>query len=132
VKKIMLALLLAVLCACKTGPQVKNQSVRQEASKWIGHTADELVAARGAPTNIYLLNSGGREFEYFQIFTRVMVKSRVPVDLDLTRDYVDPTKTRSDVYIREKSKEPLCVLIFEISAENVVKKWSLEGEKCVQ
>lgn len=131
-KHIMLALLMATLCACSTGPKVGNQSLRQEASKWIGRTADEMVAARGAPTNIYLLNSGGREFEYFQIYTRVMVKSRVPVDHDFTKEYIDSTMTRSDVYIREKSKEPVCVLIYEISAENIVKKWSLEGEKCTQ
>lgn len=126
----MLALLAATLCACSSGLQVKNQTLRQDASKWIGHTADELVAARGAPTNIYLLNSGGREFEYFQVYKRVMVKSRASADLDLNKNYVDPTMTRTDLYIREKSKEPVCVLIFEVSAENIVKKWSLEGEKC--
>jgi hypothetical protein len=128
---IMMAVLIAALAACSSaaGPQ-SSMALKQDAAKWVGRSADDLVVAKGVPTNTYLLDSGGREFEYFQVYKTHIIKSRVPLGTDLRRDALNQHRGLSEIYSREKSKVPSCVLIFEVGADNLVKKWSLEGDKC--
>ncbi|MES1981001.1 MAG: hypothetical protein V4443_00870 [Pseudomonadota bacterium] len=131
-KNVMLVMFIAVLAACSstTGQQSSSMAIKQDAAKWVGRSADDLVVAKGVPTNTYLLDGGGREFEYFQVYKTLIVKSRVPLNTDLRVDAVNQQRGLSEIYSREKSKVPSCVLIFEIGADNLVKKWSLEGDKC--
>ena len=60
-KRIVPILLAILCCSCMT-----TSSVDRKISEWRGHTADELIAVFGSPTDDIKLGSGGRVITYRQ------------------------------------------------------------------
>ena len=60
-------LLITLLCGCTAYNAAEKESFIQSMNKWVGRSADDLVAANGAPSNIYQQDSGGSIFEYIRV-----------------------------------------------------------------
>jgi hypothetical protein len=132
-------LLLALTCGCTEINAKQKESFIQSMDKWIGRSADDLVATNGAPANVYPLNSGGRVFEYI----RVLMLSESEADR-LHRYasshrkqhlYVPDTRRPSETRSSGLSKYVLgagksCKLLFEISAGNIVDGWNIDEGTC--
>jgi hypothetical protein len=76
-------LIVAMLGACSMlSPEEKL--FRKQLDQWVGRSVDEMVSANGPPSDVFLLDSGGREFEYYK--RRLMFTN----DTSLTRDSAKP------------------------------------------
>lgn len=130
-------LLIAVLCACNT-PSPGMKAFTQNMDKFVGRSADDLLAANGIPTNVFMLDSGGRIFEYYKNKALVAQETKNPQALARQQarsgaipDTRPPSRSRAEAlqsYVL--STESSCKLQFTISADNIVERWSSEGDGC--
>jgi hypothetical protein len=112
---LLLGLLLGA-CTSLSPENTASSNLKRELDKWVGHSIDDLVSEKGAPSEIFLLEAGGRVYEYAE---KAIVKS-VPLAGNVTEQ----------AGLRHKSqalKIP-CEVQFIISATNVVERWMTEGD----
>ncbi len=107
--------------------------------KWIGRSADDLVATNGAPSEVYQQESGGRILEYIRVL-RLQEDEAKGLDeyLRLHRQvqnrnlYVPDTRaTRSgglNQYVLGAGKT--CKLLFNVSAGNIIDSWTIDEGTC--
>lgn len=158
-RNIVIFLTIVLLSGCATPKEKARLAFIQSMDKWIGHTADELITTQGAPTNIYFLQSGGRELEYL----RVLNLSDTPADeqynpetvshqsqqvpdsvLELQKRqhahhpeqhlYVPDTRPPADnpTGVRKYvlGSGKTCKLLFEVTAGNIIESWSIDEGTC--
>ena len=114
-----MAIFIAMLCACSAMPPSEKKVLLNNADKWVGRTVDELIVANGEPTNVYSLESGGRIFEYLKLET----------GQTQTRKHIKDYAHKSRGITTLNSGQP-CKILFNISASDIIEKWSVEGEGC--
>ncbi len=135
-------LLIALLCSCTTPNAAQKESFIQSMNKWIGRSADDLVATNGAPSNVYQQGSGGRIFEYIRVLTLSEAEAeRLHKYLSFhsfhrqQHLYVPDTRTPSKTRSGGLSRRVLgagrtCKLLFDISAGNIVNNWTIDEGTC--
>ena len=146
-KRAMVLLLLTTLCACNNLPIINKLPIIKDATstpmdKWVGRPADDLVVAFGTPTDVFMLDSGGRIFEYFkskvtgvssESAKRARGKHFVTTGYDLNGKPVgyfvgdDMTDLRKRP---QRPKDDACMVLFRVTASNIIESWSTEGDAC--
>ncbi|MBI3902234.1 MAG: hypothetical protein HY306_04730 [Nitrosomonadales bacterium] len=145
-KRLVASMFIAMLCACGTMPP-PAPAPAQKNFEWTGRPADELVSKLGAPTNIFLLDSGGRVFEYISR-VKTTIKARDPNTIakrnkgdpslfepppepGIYKPMEDERKSRfrkPDVY--KKTIFPTCRFVYNVTADNIIESWFVEGDNC--
>lgn len=135
----ILFLLIALICGCNTPNAAEKESFIQSMNKWVGRSSDDLVAANGAPSNIYLQVSGGRVFEYIRVLmlteTEAKMLDRYGSRRQLQNLYVPDTRPPSATSSTGLRKHVLgagisCTLLFDVNASNIIESWSIDEGKC--
>lgn len=127
----LLALLL--LSGCVSQEQRKAKFF-QSMDAFVGGTADDLVLAKGPPSNSFTLSTGGRVFEYLRNQTVTSGGGSYPaVDSVFVHDHrgrggwVSVPSYRS---FPVSTAEYYCKILVRISPANIVESWSSEGNDC--
>lgn len=130
-----IAIVLSVLAfvGCKTMEQRKTEFA-ENTDRFIGKNADDLVIAKGPPSNTYTLSTGGKVFEYSKSAmvtrgggsTTVMKSTYVPNSSGYGSWVQVPTQQANPVYSREQS----CKILFQVSPANIIDSWKAEGNAC--
>ena len=132
-KRSIVILLAMLLSACGVVPQSEKEALKNSADEWVGRTVDELIVANGEPTNIFQLESGGREFEYLKdsvgIHNWLREHIKEPSQRRLTSKFSGYFSHYGRTTGSKPAKEP-CRILFIVSASDIVTSWSIEGEKC--
>ncbi len=121
-KRAFVLLLATMLCACVEPPKRDAFSLLMD--KWVGRSGDDLVSARGVPSEVYALDSGGRTYEYYK---------STPGKAPSQKNYTDRSLIPDLSGLRRRQaipKESICKLLFTISASNTIQSWTQEGEGC--
>jgi hypothetical protein len=138
--RIIIFLLIALFCSCTTPNAEEKESFILSMNKWVGRSADDLVASNGAPSNVYQQTSGGRVLEYI----RVLMLSETQAER--LHNYLNHRATERNIYVPD-TRPPsstthtgvrkyvlgsgkTCKLLFDISAGNIVEGWSIDEGKC--
>ncbi len=119
-KRTIAVLLITMLYACVTTPSENEASIKNTCNKWVGHSIDELIVAKGEPSNVYPLESGRRVFEYFNDGTSDQTQTRTHM-----KNYAH--KKRG---IKTSDSSRSCKILFNVSASDIIESWLTEGEKC--
>jgi len=133
-KRTIAGLLIMMLCACGAmrPPEVKtaNKSMDNKSAdnQWVGHTVDELVVTIGEPSNVYMLEGGGRIFEYLHLnkITTSTQSSLSAEDERVRRIRAKRKELASDQY-------PNCntlKILFKVSSSDIIESWSTKGGEC--
>ena len=115
----VMVILFAMLCACGDMPPSEKNLLSNNGDKWVGHTVDDLINANGEPTSVHSLTSGGRILEYLKLET----------DQTQTRKHIKDYAHKSRGIASSDSGQS-CKILFNISASDIVVKWSAEGKGC--
>ena len=123
-----------MLCACGSvrPPQdktaAKSTDNKSADSQWVGHTVDELVVTIGEPSNVYMLEAGGRMFEYLHL-NKITTGTQASLPAEAERARRIRTKRKelaSDQYQNCKAVK----ILFKVSASDIIESWSAKGEEC--
>ncbi|GEM_PF-4042675 len=134
-KRVIEVLLITALCACGVIAPVKENSASNKStdsksadSQWVGHTVDELVVTIGEPSNVYMLEAGGRMFEYLHLNKITTgTQSSLPTEAERARRIRAKRKElASDQYQNCKTVK----ILFKVSASDIIESWSARGEEC--
>ncbi|MGC2457512.1 MAG: hypothetical protein WA435_05925 [Gallionellaceae bacterium] len=133
-------LLIALFLGCTTPNAAEKESFIQSMNKWVGRSADNLVAANGAPSNVYQQVSGGRVFEYIRVLMLTETETESLHYLNLRHQsqqhlYVPDTRVPSATGPSGLRKNVLgagktCKLLFDVNASNIIVGWSIDEGKC--
>ena len=147
--KRLIVLMPAILCACADPLQKMTSSQEDKFSpqieKWVGRSADDLVATKGAPLNVYQMDAGERQYEYLgrSLTTRgSMTNSKdnklqvlynnkevaPPVQIDPAINSGTPQAELRRKTVKPKNKK--CLVLFNVGADNVIRGWTSEGDGC--
>jgi hypothetical protein len=149
-KHAIVLLLIAALGACATlTPPPQKSQFATLIDKWVGRSADELVAQSGPPEEVFMLDSGGRVYSYLK---SQMAERNSETKADLTKrlnrqDYDKEILRESDpwsvtpaypnlapdttgVRTRPIKRKIVCKLLFKVSATGVIESWAAEGDGC--
>lgn len=133
-RSVIVLLAFFALTGCATQAQ-RAEAFRQNLDPFVGRNADEIIVARGPPTNAYTLSTGGKVLEYAKstifnsgggsttIWTPVFIPH--PAGGAGTWTHI-PTQQP----LPFQSYEQTCRILFQISARNVVESWKSEGNAC--
>jgi hypothetical protein len=131
--RILVAVLaLLLLSACASEAQRKARFY-QAMDPFVGGTADDLVLAKGPPSNSFTLTTGGRVFEYTQRQTVTSGGDSYPIGGPVVvSDRHGGGWVLPPVYHRipVTTAEYYCKILVRISPANVVESWSAEGNGC--
>ena len=131
--RILVAVLaLFLLSACASEAQRKARFY-QAMDPFVGGTADDLVLAKGPPSNSFTLTTGGRVFEYMQRQTVTSGGDSYPIGGPVVvSDRHGGGWVLPPVYHRipVTTAEYYCKILVRISPANVVESWSAEGNGC--
>jgi len=130
-------LLVMMLCACAMTQKIDTFSPLM--NKWVGRSVDDLVVTYGAPSDGYILDSGGRVFEYFRdrmapSYSKSEKKAvgvhyepnGVPGSAgNLIQDDTTGLRPRT-----VRHKNTTCMILFTVAANNIIQSWSQEGDGC--
>ena len=140
--RITIILLIILISGCTTQNAAEKESFIQSMNKWVGRSADDLVAANGAPSNVYQQGSGGRVFEYIRLLILSETEAeRLRHYLAMHQNqptkflYVPDTRPPSATSPTRLGQNVLgagktCKLLFDISAGNIVESWSIGEGTC--
>ena len=123
-KRVIVLLLAMMLCACVEPPKKDSLSLLMD--KWVGLSADDLVASNGTPTNVFMQDSGGRVFEYYKDKLAGGSKASSKV-------YIDPGFAPDMTGLRKRApvrKGDGCRILFNVAGNNIIQSWSQEGDSC--
>jgi hypothetical protein len=126
----VLALLMVSACASEAQRKARFY---QAMDPFVGGTADDLVLAKGPPTNSFTLTTGGRVFEYTQRQTVTSGGGSYPVGGPVVvADGHGGGWVLPPVYHRVPvtTAEYYCKILVRISPANLVESWSAEGNGC--
>ncbi|MGK2915114.1 MAG: hypothetical protein ACSLE5_11830 [Porticoccaceae bacterium] len=129
---IVTVLALLMVSGCVSQEQRKAKFF-QSMDAFVGGTADDLVLAKGPPSNSFTLTTGGRVFEYsrnqtvtsgggsYPVAGSVFVGDRQGGGWISAPSYRTFPVTTSEYY---------CKILVKISPANLVESWSSEGNDC--
>lgn len=129
----LLAGLLA-LAGCASTNEEEARQFQAEMDGYVGRSVDELVLARGVPTALAPLSTGGKVLEYSKSTTRISgghsYTTYTPIFVPNTSGggtWVSvPSQQSAPIHTSERS----CKLTFQVSADNIVLNWKAEGNDC--
>jgi len=129
---VVAVLTLFVLSGCASEAQRKARFY-QTMDPFVGGTADELVLAKGPPSNSFTLTTGGRVFEYTQHQTVTSGGGAYPIGGPVfVGDRHGGGWMLPPVYhsVPVTTAEYYCKILVRISPANNVESWSAEGNGC--
>jgi len=130
VAAVLLALLMLSGCASQAERKAKFY---QSMDGFVGASVDDLVLAKGPPSNSFTLSTGGRVFEYSrsQLITSgggsYPVGGSVFVGDRRGGGWVSAPSYRT---FPVTTSEYFCKILVRISPANLVESWSSEGNDC--
>jgi len=109
-KRVAIIFMTALICSCASLTPEMNptSSMKPTLDNWVGRPFDELVSAKGAPLETYILEAGGKVYEYPQ---KVFFK-------------IDAARLKNP---NQKVKVP-CEIQFIVSSGNIIERWTTEGD----
>lgn len=131
-RTVIAGLALLLLCGCASQAQRKAKFY-QSLDPFVGGTADDLVLAKGPPSNSFTLTTGGRVFEYADSHSVTSGGGSYPIGGPvLVSDRHGGGWIAPPVYhsIPVTTTEYSCRVLVRISPANLVESWSWEGNGC--
>ena len=128
-----LLVLVSALSGC-VSMEERRQAFNRSLDSWVGRHTDELITAKGPPTNSATLTNGGRVLEYsrsaivtsgggpYTTFTPVYVRNAQGGGTFVSV----PVQTFTPV----TSAEMFCKILVRASPSNRIESWSAEGNAC--
>jgi hypothetical protein len=114
-----LVALALVLSGC-ANIEERRKAFTSDMDSWVDHQADELIIARGPPTNSATLSDGGRVLEYS---SSAFVTSGYSYSYPY---YWSAYPYNGFVYVDEFT----CKVLFRVSQANRIQSWSALGNAC--
>jgi hypothetical protein len=114
-----------VLTGCAT-----EAAFNEQAQRWVGKNADDLVMQKGPPASSATLSNGNRVLQYERIEHRVSggqsYTTYRSVNVNGTMVSVPVNNT-----IPVSSKTDTCILRFVVDPSNTIVSWNKTGNDCV-
>lgn len=129
---VTVTLALLLLCGCASQAQRKAKFY-QSLDPFVGGTADDLVLAKGPPSNSFTLTTGGRVFEYAQSRSVTSGGGSYPIgEPVLVSDHHGGGWIAPPIYhsFPVTTTEYYWRVLVRISPANIVESWSWEGNGC--
>ena len=128
-KRVIVLLLVTMLYAC--AGLSKKDFLAQIMDKWVGRSADDLVVTNGPPSDVFMLDSGGRVFEYFK--RQMVANDSKSGKYTAGKHYTDPALIPNTSGLRQRvrrSRDDACKILLNVAANSIIQSWSKEGDGC--
>jgi len=133
IMRTIVAVLAALLLSGCASEAQRKAKFYQSMDPFVGGTADDLVLAKGPPSNSFTLTTGGRVFEYARNHSVTSGGGSYPVGGPvLVRDRRGGSWISTPAYrsFPVTTAEYYCKILVRISPTNNVESWSSEGNDC--
>jgi len=127
---------LALLVPACASVETPKPTLEQDAQRWIGRPAAELLAAKGEPTKTIT-----RKYETGELIELTFEYSGAAAFRDAAQNNnsrLQPVMLNgqwvmvSDGTVSTTSKPVICKLSFKTDANQIVRSWTAEGKNCRQ